>query len=145
VVFDDAVVASLRNSVLAFADLGVGAANANGAVNMRVTVIGSQITRMGFAAIATDATPGGSIHVNVLNSTISNNANALLHGRGIATFTSNVIPNNTNAFVNCGSGNVQSFGYDVGVGSNSVYNFSNSVLPAGCTAFITTPTIFKGL
>ena len=145
VLLDDAVVASVRNSVLAFADGGVGASNANAAVGMRVTVIGSQITRMGYAAIATFGTPGATIHVNVLNSTINNNTNALLHGRGLATFTSNVIANNTNAFVDCGSGNVQSYGYDVGVGSNSVYNFNNTVLPGGCAAFIAAPAIFKGL
>ncbi len=145
VVLDDAVNASLRNSVLAFAGYGVAAGNANAAVNLRVTVIGSQIARMGTAAIVTDPAPGGTLHVNVSNSTINSNTNALLHGRGRATFTSNVIHNNDNVFVDCGSGTVQSFGYDVGNGSNSVYNFSNTVLPAGCIAFIAAPTIFKGL
>ena len=99
----------------------------------------------GYAAIVTDGSPGAVVHVNVLNSAITNNTNALLHQHGLATFTSNVIANTTNVFVDCGSGNVQSFGYDVGNGSNSVYNFSNTVLPAGCAAFIAAPTIFKGL
>ena len=56
-----------------------------------------------------------------------------------------MIANNANSLVDCGGGaaGVTSLGYGGGNGSNSVYNNSDTVLPAGCTAYIT-PTQFIG-
>ncbi len=140
-----AVVASLRNSVLSWAGDGLRANNINTAVNLRAFVIGSQFSRFGNAAIETVGTAGASVHVNASTSVFNNNGAGLLHGHGQAIFSSNVISNNTNSLVDCGGGaaNVTSLGYGGGNGSNSVYNNTDTVLPAGCTAWIT-PTQFQG-
>ena len=142
---NDAVVASVRNSVIAWAGNGIGAFNTNTAVSQRDYVTGSQLARLGNAAIETGGTAGASLHVNVSGSVLNNNNAGLLHGHGLAILTSNVISNNSNSLVDCGGGaaNVTSLGYGGGNGSNSMSNNADSVLPAGCTAYIT-PTQFIG-
>ena len=142
---NDAVVATIRNSVIAWAGDGVRANNTNTAVSQRIFVMGSELARLGNGAIETVGAPGASLHVSVANSLISLSTAGLLHGHGQAIFTSNVIANNANSLVDCGGGaaGVTSLGYGGGNGSNAVYNNSDTVLPAGCTAYIT-PTQFIG-
>jgi hypothetical protein len=141
---NDGVVASVRNSVIAFAGDGIGAFNTKSAVNLRVFVVGTQITRMSNAAIETGGT-AGSVHVNVSTSVINNTNAGLLHGRGQVILTNNVISHNTHSLVDCGGGaaNVTSFGYTGGNGSNSMSNNPDAGVPGGCTAYIV-PTQFIG-
>jgi hypothetical protein len=141
----DAVVASVRNSLLSWAGDGVRANNTNAAVSQRIFIVGTQISRTGNAAIETVGTAGASIHVNVSTSVLNNNNAGLLHGHGQAVLTSNVISNNTNSLVDCGGGaaNVTSLGYGGSNGSNSMSSNTDAGVPAGCTAYIV-PTQFQG-
>jgi len=100
---DDGVVASFRNSVLAWAGDGIRAFNTVSGVGQRVYVAQTQIARMGNAAIETGGS-AGSVIVNVSNSVLNNNFAGLLHGRGQVALTSNVIGNNTHGLVDCGGG-----------------------------------------
>ena len=142
---NNAAVASVRNSVLAWGGDGIRASNTNAAVGLRAYVIGSQLSRFGNAAVETVGSAGASVHVNVSGSVLNNNNAGLLFGHGQAIFTSDVISNNTNSLVDCGGGgvNVISLGYGGGNGSNSVSNNADSALPPGCTAYIA-PTQFQG-
>jgi hypothetical protein len=113
-------------------------------VNLRVYVIGTQFTRLGNAAIETGGT-AGSVQVNLSTSVVNANAAGLLHGRGLAILSNNVISNNTHSLVDCGAGasSVTSFGYSGGNGSNSMSNNPDAGVPGGCTAYIV-PTQFLG-
>jgi len=143
----NAVVASLRNSVLAWGGDGLLASNTNTAVRARVHVTDSQLTRFGNGAIETAGAPSASLHVTVANTYFNNSNAALLHGHGQVILTTNVISNHNFSLVDCGGGaaNVTSLGYGGGNGSNSV-NINADVgppWPAGCTGIIT-PTQFQG-
>jgi len=94
------------------------------------------MNRLGSGAIRTEGAAGASLNVSVENSVIGGTNAALLHGHGQVNFTSNVIANNNNSFVDCSSGGVilQSLSY--GNGSNSLYENADTVLPAGCSAWI---------
>jgi hypothetical protein len=142
---NNAVAASVRNSVLAWAGDGVRSNNTNAAVSLRTYVIGSQLSRFGNAAIETAGSAGASLHVNVSNSVLNNNSAGLLHGHGQAIFTSSVISNNSNSLVDCGGGaaSVTSLSYGGGNGSNSMSSNTDAGVPAGCTAYIV-PTQFSG-
>jgi hypothetical protein len=141
----DAVAATVRNSTIALGVDGIFASNANAAVLARHHVISSLLTRLGNGAIRTGGGAGASLHVSVENSVINTTNAALLHGHGQAIFTSNVVANNANSFVDCSGGGaiLQSLGYGGGSGSNSVYNNSDTVLPGGCSGWMT-PTQFTG-
>ena len=141
----DAVVATVRNSTIALGVDGIFASNTNTAVLARHHVISSLMTRLGNGAIHTGGAAAASLHVNIENSVINTTNAALLHGHGQAIFTSNVIANNANSFVDCSGGGavLQSLGYGGGSGSNSVYNNADSVLPGGCSGWMT-PTQFTG-
>jgi hypothetical protein len=141
----DAVLATVRNSVIAWGGNGVHATNSNTAAAVRHHIVSTQITRMGNAAILTGGSSGASLHINVENSVITSSNAGLLHGHGQAVFTTNVIASNANSLVDCSGGGavVQSLGYGGGNGSNAIYLNSDSVLPAGCTAWFT-PTQFAG-
>ncbi len=142
----DAFLVTVRNSVLAWAGDGVKATNnASSAVNSRVYVANSQITRMGNAAIETGGGAGAGLNVNVADSLLNFNSAGLLHGHGQAIFVTNVIANNANSLVDCGGGatGVKSLAYGGGNGSNAMYNNTDGGVPGGCTAYIT-PTQFAG-
>jgi hypothetical protein len=141
----DAVVSTVRNSTIALGVEGIVASNANTAVHARHHVISSVMTRLGTGAISTGGAAGATLNVSVENSVINATNAALLHGHGQANFTSNVIANNNNSFVDCSGGGaiLQSLGFGGGNGSNSVYDNLDTVLPPGCTAYIT-PTQFAG-
>ncbi len=141
----DAVLATVRNSIIAWGGDGVNASNANAAATIRHHIVSSQFTRLGNAALQTTGAPGASLHVNVENSVITSSGAGLLHGHGQAIFTSNVIASNANSLVDCSGGGatVTSLGYGGSNGSNAIYLNSDTVLPAGCTAWIT-PTQFAG-
>jgi hypothetical protein len=149
-VVSDAVIASVRNSVLsgeggAGGD-GIYANNVNVNVFTRVHVIDSQLSRFGYAAIETDGAPGASVHVNVSNSHFNNNNAALLHRHGQVILISNVIGNNNFSLVDCGGGapSVTSLSYGSGNGSNTIVNNTDvGPFPAGCSGLIT-PTQFAG-
>src|SRR4029450_13845538 len=119
----DAVVGSLRNSVVAWTGNGVHLTNVNAAVKLRFHVMNSQLTRMGNAALETGGAAGASIHIHPESSLINKPNAALLHGHGQAIFVSSVIANNTNSLVDCGGGaaNVSSLGYGSANGSNAIY------------------------
>jgi len=142
----DAVVGSLRNSVVSWANNGIHLTNVNTNVRLRFHVMSSQITRMGNAALETGGAPAASLHVSLENSLINNTQAALIHGHGQAILVSSVIANNTNSLVDCGAGaaNVTSLGYGGGSGSNAIYANNDSVLPAGCAGYVV-PTQFLGM
>jgi hypothetical protein len=141
---NDGVVASIRNSVLAYAGDGIRAFNTVAGVGLRVEVVLAQITRMGNAAVETGGS-AGSVHVDMVSSVINNNGAALLNGRGLGFLTSNLITHNTHSLVDCGAGaaSVTSLGYSGGNGSNSFMNNTDGGVPGGCTAYIT-PTQIQG-
>jgi hypothetical protein len=142
----NAVVGSLRNSVISFANNGVHLTNVNTSVKLRFHVMSSQITRMGNAALETGGAPGASLHISLENSLINNTQTALIHGHGQAIFVSSVIANNANSLVDCGAGaaNVSSLGYGGGNGSNAIYANTDSVLPPGCAGYVV-PTQITGM
>jgi hypothetical protein len=142
----DAVVGSLRNSVVAWTGNGVHLTNVNAAVKLRFHVMNSQLTRMGNAALETGGAAGASIHIHLESSLINNTNAALLHGHGQAIFVSSVIANNTNSLVDCGGGaaNVSSLGYGSANGSNAIYANTDAGVPAGCIAYVV-PTQFIGM
>jgi hypothetical protein len=131
--------ANLRNSIIAYNGDGVFASNSIATAASRATIINSEITQSGNAAIETAGGNNGNLHVSVSNSVLNNNAAAILLGHGAITLASNAITNNTNTIVNCGGNvaNVASLGYSGSVGSNLIAAFQNTTLPPGCTAFIT--------
>jgi len=141
----NAIAGSLRNSVVSFAGDGVNVSNSNAAATLRFHVYGTQLTRLFNGALQTSGAPGASLHINLENSLINQTFAALLHGHGQAIFTWNVIANNANSFVDCSGGGAtfSSFGYGNNIGSNSVYNNSDNVLPPGCSAWVA-PTQFTG-
>ncbi|MEO8675518.1 MAG: hypothetical protein ABI569_08065 [Casimicrobiaceae bacterium] len=141
----DAIVASIRNSVLSWAGGGIYASNANVNVKNRIHVINSQLSRFG-AAIETAGTPGASAHVTMANSHFNNNTAAVMHGHGQAIFTSSVVANNVFSLLDCGGGaaNVTSLGYGGGNGTNTITNNTDiGPFPGGCSGIIV-PTQFQG-
>jgi hypothetical protein len=116
----------------------------NVAVLARHHVASSQLSRLG-SGISTEGSAGASLHVNLANSLISTSTAALAHGHGQAILVNNVISNNANSLVDCSGGGatVTSLGYGGSNGSNAIYLNSDTVLPVGCTAWIT-PTQFTG-
>jgi hypothetical protein len=137
-----AFLVSVRNSVIAWSGDGIRASNSVSTVNSRVFVTHSQITRMGKAAIETLGGSGASMVVNVSESVLNANSAVLLHGHGAVRLFNNVIANNANGLVLCGgvAANVASLSYGAGVGSNMIADNANTLLPVGCTAYIT-PTL----
>ena len=144
----DAVIASVRNSVLSFAGDGIYVSNSNVNVKNRVHVMGTQFSRFGGGAIETDGAPGASLHVNVALSQFNSSYAALLHHHGQVIFTSNMIANHNFGLVDCGGGaaSVTSLGLGAGNGSNSVANSTGvgPPWPTGCSGNIT-PTQFQGM
>ena len=136
---------ALRNSIVAGAGDGIFASNNIATASSRVYVINSHITRANNAAIETAGGNAASLLVNVTGSVLNVNDAAILFGHGAVRLSTSVITNNTNSIVNCGgvSTNVQSLALSAGVGSNLIADSNNSVLPVGCTAFIT-PTLVSG-
>ena len=142
----DAVVASIRNSVLSWAGGGIYRDNSNVNVRNRIHVIGSQLSRFGVRRSKRTARLAASVHVNMANSHFNNNNAALMHGHGQAIFTSTVIANHTFSLLDCGGGaaSVTSLGYGGSNGSNTVTNNTDiGPFPSGCSGIIT-PTQFAG-
>ena len=142
----DAIVASVRNSVVSWAGGGIFAFNSNANVKNRIHVIGSHLSRIGDAAIETSGTAGASVHVTMANAHFNNNNAVLKHGHGQAIFTSSAVANNVFSLLDCGGGaaNVTSLGYGGGNGSNTITNNTDTgPFPGGCSGIIT-PTQFAG-
>ena len=128
---------TLRNSMIVGVVDGIHATNTIPTALSRLYVINSHITQADTGAIETDGGGGAGLIVNVSNSVLAVNYAAILLGHGAARLTNNQITNNDNSIVNCGSGNVVSLGYGSPLGSNLITDNTDSVVPAGCTSFIT--------